>query len=162
MYQICSMETWHAKSGRRHFGRCCPWFVTPPSNGGFSGTTEAIVRVWLPHPPGRYRSISILKRHAYILTFICFFLLSWHMRHILFSFNLDCPGAKGLTILSLLPDCAALIQLEDLSFKVQRVMGMGCSLVPPKSQFNQSERTSPQRQYLIVPSCYTNGSNGCP
>lgn len=36
----------------------------------------------------------------------------------LFSFNLDCPGAKGLTILSLLPDCAALIQLGDLSFKV--------------------------------------------
>lgn len=36
---------------------------------------------------------------------------AWKM----FSFNLDCPGAKGLTILSLLPGCVALIQLGFLN-----------------------------------------------
>lgn len=37
---------------------------------------------------------------------------AWKM----FSFNLDCPGAKGLTILSLLPGCAALIAVAHMGF----------------------------------------------
>ena len=128
------------ESGRRHCGRCCPWFVTPPSDGGFSATTEAIVRVWLPHPSAHYRSISISKKLCIYIDIHMFLYyqgtslngkhpeqiqtnlhvshnlhgIFGYIRHILFSFNLDCPGAKGLTILSLLPGCAALIQLGFL------------------------------------------------
>ena len=126
------------KSVRRHCGRCYPWFVTPPSDGGFSATTEAIVRVWLPHPSARCRSISLLKKCIYWHSYVFFYyqgtslngrhpeqietnlhvshsLVYWHIRHMMFSFNLNCPGAKGLTILSLLPGCVALIQLGFLN-----------------------------------------------